>query len=113
MNPPDSWIPLCEHDEWALTLVENWSQGAEEATPFTEIRLECIYPACGVYGPRIEEHHLTALLRGDYDTKREAIKQLRNAIDVEGRSPEHHHNIMAKHRKEWPTLWKAIDRLLR
>jgi hypothetical protein len=34
------------------------------------------------------------------------------AIKEEGVNPQHHREVMTKHRKEWPTLWRAIDRLL-
>lgn len=40
------------------------------------------------------------------------IKKLRDAIEDPGRNPGYHYGVMAKHRKEWPTLWKAIDELL-
>ena len=42
----------------------------------------------------------------------EAIRKLRRAIEDEGRSPQHHRAVMAQHRHEWPTLWRAIDELL-
>ena len=35
------------------------------------------------------------------------------AIRCEGRKPAHHRKVMAKHRKEWPTLWEEIDKLLK
>lgn len=40
------------------------------------------------------------------------IEQLRAAIEVKGVNPRYHHELMAKHRAEWPVLWAAIDRLL-
>lgn len=40
------------------------------------------------------------------------IEQLRKAIEVEGVNPRYHHELMGKHRYEWPVLWDAIDRLL-
>lgn len=40
------------------------------------------------------------------------IEQVREAITNEGPAPKVHHQIMARHRAEWPTLWAAIDRLL-
>ena len=41
-----------------------------------------------------------------------ALTALRNAVQDEGRVPEYHRLIMARHREEWPALWVAIDRLL-
>ena len=38
---------------------------------------------------------------------------LRSAITVAGPRPDIHRRIMRRHREEWPTLWKAIDNLLR
>ena len=43
----------------------------------------------------------------------EAIDQLRRAVKNEGPMPEYHRRMMAKHRSEWPTLWAAIDAVLR
>lgn len=40
------------------------------------------------------------------------IEAIREAIENEGPSPSHHHAVMANHRKQWPTLWEAIDRAL-
>lgn len=37
---------------------------------------------------------------------------LREAIQDEGPNPEHHRETMARHRREWPTLWRAIDAFL-
>jgi hypothetical protein len=37
------------------------------------------------------------------------LRQIRNAIYDEGVNPQHHRSVMYRHRKEWPTLWKAID----
>lgn len=42
----------------------------------------------------------------------ETIRQLREAIDNAGPSPQAHSNIMRAHRREWPTIWAAIDRLV-
>ena len=41
------------------------------------------------------------------------IKDLRDAIHKPGYWPEYHYNIMRKQSKEWPTLWKAINNILR
>jgi hypothetical protein len=37
------------------------------------------------------------------------LRQIRNAIYDEGVNPQHHRSVMRRHRKEWPTLWEAID----
>lgn len=42
---------------------------------------------------------------------RSAVGALLDAIDVEGPNPAHHRRIMNEHRRQWPTLWAAIDRL--
>lgn len=42
---------------------------------------------------------------------RSVIDTLLNAINNAGPVPKHHIQVAAKHRKEWPTLWKAIDQL--
>ena len=43
---------------------------------------------------------------------RDAAEQVRKAIEIEGRLPEYHQEIMHTHRKEWPTLWEALDNLI-
>ena len=40
------------------------------------------------------------------------IDDLRKAIMDEGSHPLHHRQVMARHRREWPVLWKAIDQLV-
>ena len=42
----------------------------------------------------------------------EKVEALRRAITDAGPVPEYHRTIMARHRREWPTLWQAIDALL-
>lgn len=42
-----------------------------------------------------------------------AVEDVREAIENEGPVPEFHRKVMAKHREEWPTLWRALDSLLR
>jgi hypothetical protein len=46
------------------------------------------------------------------DDVKAAIEELRSAIEDEGRAPEYHRAMMVRHRTEWPTFWRAIDRLL-
>ena len=40
------------------------------------------------------------------------IDALRQAIIDEGSHPQHHRQVMARHRREWAVLWKAIDELV-
>ncbi len=46
-------------------------------------------------------------------TEREAIEAVRRAILVAGPHPRYHAEIMRKQRAEWPTLWNALDELLK
>lgn len=41
-----------------------------------------------------------------------SAKQLYNAILTPGRSPAFHQDMMRRHRQEWPTLWRAIDKIV-
>ena len=41
-----------------------------------------------------------------------AIRDVRRAVQNEGPVPKHHRAVMARHRREWPALWEAIDRLM-
>lgn len=48
------------------------------------------------------------------DKQRQVHHQARQvliAIKDEGSHPPYHREVMARHRREWPTLWKAIDGL--
>lgn len=47
--------------------------------------------------------------RTKYDS---LIQAIYDAIKNEGISPDHHRRVMRKHRRQWPTLWRAIDNLL-
>jgi hypothetical protein len=49
----------------------------------------------------------------DEQALREAAKRVERAVKVKGPAPGQHEATMARHRKEWPTLWKALDDLLR
>ena len=40
------------------------------------------------------------------------LNALQKAIMDEGSHPLHHRQVMVRHRKEWPVLWKAIDELV-
>lgn len=39
------------------------------------------------------------------------VSGLVKALRDEGRSPAYHQATMQRHRREWPVLWKAIDRI--
>lgn len=45
----------------------------------------------------------------DPDTMLAALQRLEDAIVNEGPHPEYHHQVLDRHRAEWPTLWAAID----
>ena len=40
-----------------------------------------------------------------------SLLEIMDAIEDEGRYPRYHREIMRRHRSEWPTLWRAIDRI--
>ena len=46
------------------------------------------------------------------DELKEALQQLRQAVKDEGPKPRFHREVEMRHRRQWPTLWSAIDRLL-
>lgn len=52
------------------------------------------------------------VLRSELHEQSLAISQLRRAIKDAGPQPRFHEKIMSRHRKEWPTLWAAIDNIL-
>ena len=41
------------------------------------------------------------------------LRQIRNAIYDEGINPAYHQYVMRKQRKEWPTLWEALDEAMK
>ena len=43
---------------------------------------------------------------------RELIKNIHTAIHDKGVMPKFHDILMARHKKEWPTLWAALDAIL-
>ena len=40
------------------------------------------------------------------------LTELRAAIEDEGPFPQHHRQVMIRHRREWPTLWNVLVRLV-
>jgi len=42
----------------------------------------------------------------------DAVAAVRDAILNEGPKSAYHRAVMARHRRKWPTLWSALDRLL-
>jgi hypothetical protein len=42
-----------------------------------------------------------------------AVAAVLRAIDDEGPRPDVHRDVGARHRREWPTLWRALDELRR
>lgn len=47
----------------------------------------------------------------NYETNLAAIR-LRNALCSVGVQPENAAEVQARHRREWPTLWNALDNLM-
>jgi hypothetical protein len=47
-----------------------------------------------------------------YSKVTETLAELTKAINDAGPHPIAHQQIMQKSRDEWPTLWRAIDKLL-
>ena len=41
------------------------------------------------------------------------LMEIKESIDNVGPVPQYHYHIIRKHRSEWPTLWKAIDKALK
>lgn len=41
-----------------------------------------------------------------------AAYEVRRALREEGRQPQWHRSLMARHRAEWPVLWAALDQLV-
>jgi hypothetical protein len=55
---------------------------------------------------------LAAVVHSNRGLQANAVEEIREAVQNLGPYPHTHLHIMARHRKEWPTLWAAIDRLL-
>lgn len=63
---------------------------------------------------RLGNPNTDTLLRAEMD-RRELLRRLdkiRDAIENEGISPGYHCRVMAQHKSEWPTLWRAIEEAL-
>lgn len=43
----------------------------------------------------------------------DAAAQVRQAIKDEGVNPRYHRDTMHRHRDEWPSLWSALDELVK
>lgn len=53
-----------------------------------------------------------ALAKIQNEKYRSIFNDIEKTIKDAGVVPKYHHHVMKKHRDEWPTLWKALDRLL-
>lgn len=62
-----------------------------------------------VHPPATVPHPFVALRP---DNPGDDLTELLAAVNNTGSHPEYHREVMRRHRREWPTLWKAIDRLL-
>lgn len=76
---------------------------------------EC-FPACQCgecHGLRIEEpfRRSREAMRARIAELEDGIASLGRAISNQGPVPRYHRQVMADHRREWPTLWRAIDDL--
>lgn len=67
-----------------------------------------------------QQEYIEKLSREENISMAEAVRRLvdggraiHKAVRDEGPNPAYHHKIMERHRKEWPTLWEAIDLLLK
>lgn len=43
----------------------------------------------------------------------DALEAVRAAVRDKGSHPAYHDDMMARHRRQWPTLWRALDVLLK
>lgn len=51
--------------------------------------------------------------RAARQVERHLIERVRRAVRDPGKYPEWKAELQARHRMEWPTLWNALDELLR
>lgn len=77
---------------------------------------DCVLPE-GHEGPHRMAHELTPPEVRPERTHRDqqralAIESVIMAVTFEGRNPAYHQEVVARHRKEWPVLWSAIDALI-
>lgn len=69
-----------------------------------------------LYGAVTEIEYLrkeVVSLRNQNDQIISKIYDLNKSINDPGPNPKFHFSVMKKHRKEWPTLWHAIDYLIK
>jgi hypothetical protein len=60
-----------------------------------------------------EKYSIDATLaKMERDTYLSMMKEVHRAIANVGPVPQYHAHVMRKHRSEWPTLWKALDKIL-
>ena len=84
--------------------------------PGTDEGVDCVLPE-GHEGGHMAAVDLTvpelAPERTHKDRQRAlAIDALVTAVLYEGANPAYHRETMARHRKEWPVLWSAIDAVI-
>lgn len=77
---------------------------------------ERLRESAAVEAPWYELHETRVLMNeaaDALDALAAAVAAVRHAVDDAGPRPDVHQKIMARHRAEWPTLWDAVDWLIR
>lgn len=60
-----------------------------------------------------EAYNALYKLETERDRWKLLVEGVADAITSEGRNPEHHRKVMARHRAEWLVLWDRIDLAVR
>lgn len=51
-------------------------------------------------------------VKAERDQYKKLALDIVNSVKNEGRNPEYHRGVLKRHRREWPYLWKRIDRAI-
>lgn len=65
-----------------------------------------------LYGAATEIEYLRKEISSLKEQHNANLIALSKSVNDPGPNPKLHFSIMKKHRKEWPTLWQAIDSLI-
>lgn len=49
--------------------------------------------------------------RARVDENEQILVAISNALRNPGRNPQHHRDTMERHKREWPVLWRLLERI--
>jgi hypothetical protein len=94
-------LKMSRSDSWPYERdLPPWAEKKISGTPSDPFKNLHVNPFLDSHQKLLEENNKYHML----------LNLIYNAVTNEGINPSYHRRVMAKHRRQWPTLWNAIDK---